>query len=157
MTKEQKQEFTLRITGANKSEMIVILCDMFAVYCEDAVQACEKNDFTEFHNSLRRARNVLCELINSLDRSYDVANRIYEIYRFMERQLIQANVKQSAEPIPDVIRLIQKLNTGYRVVSKEDSSPTIMQNAETVYTGMTYGKNDLCNNSNAVSNRGFFA
>ena len=32
MKKEKKQEFTLRITRANKSQMIVILYDMVLVY-----------------------------------------------------------------------------------------------------------------------------
>ena len=44
MKKEQKQEFTLRITRANKTQMIVILYDMVLVYLEDSLEAFEKED-----------------------------------------------------------------------------------------------------------------
>ena len=42
MKKEKKQEFTLRITRANKTQMVVILYDMVLTYLEDAIEAFEK-------------------------------------------------------------------------------------------------------------------
>ena len=36
MTKECKQQFTLRITQANKTELIVILYEMLLAYTQDA-------------------------------------------------------------------------------------------------------------------------
>lgn len=157
MTKEMKQEFTLRITNANKSETIVILCDMLLAYTEDA-----KNAFTgsegkaAFGEAIRKARACLSELINSLNRNYEIAGHIYELYRYTERQLIAAQVKQSIEPLSEVGKVISRLNESYREVARMDSSPALMGNTETVYAGMTYGRNQITESSNAPSNRGFF-
>ncbi len=63
MTSEKKQEFTLRISQANKTELVVILYDMFQAYLEDAEHA----EGEEFHNAISHARAVLNELIESLD------------------------------------------------------------------------------------------
>lgn len=152
MTNERKQEFTLRITGANKTEMIVILYDMFQAYLEDAVET------EEFHNAICHARAVLSELIESLNMEYEIAQNLYQIYRYVERLLIQADVRLDAVPLKEASGIIGKLRDAYEVVSKEDTSSPVMENADTVYAGMTYGKTELQeSNINSSSNRGFLA
>lgn len=191
MNNERKQEFTLRITGANKTEMIVILYDMFQAYLEDAMtascgEACQTTDGTdnkesqaanhqiseespevaarseidqkEFHNAISHARAVLSELIESLNMEYEIAQNLYQIYRYVERLLIQADVRLDAVTLKEASRIIGKLRDAYEVVSKEDTSSPVMENADTVYAGMTYGKTDLQeSNLNNSTNRGFLA
>ena len=156
MTNELKQEFTLRITRANKSETIVILCDMFLAYIEDAKAAMEQNrDEKAFREALRKSLSCLRELIASLHMEYEIAGNIYQLYRYAEREVIAAQIKRSVEPLQNAVMVMEGLNKAFREVSKQDSSPAIMTNTETVYAGMTYGKNDISENSNLTSNRGF--
>ena len=42
MTKELKQQFTLKISQANKTGLVVILYEMLLIYLEEATQAYEK-------------------------------------------------------------------------------------------------------------------
>ena len=51
MTKEQKQEFTRRISQANKSGMIVILYDIFLAYIQDALD--ERDNQSVYHASIK--------------------------------------------------------------------------------------------------------
>ena len=48
MTKEMKQQFTLKITRANKSQLVVILYEMLLTYLDEAQSAHEKNDRSNF-------------------------------------------------------------------------------------------------------------
>lgn len=172
MTDKKKQEFTLRITQANKSETVVILYDMFQTCLEDANLAAVKNaerssvssnpreamDGAEFHRAIRQARAVLNELIESLFMEYDIAQNLYQIYRYVERLLIRADVRLEVSPLKEAGRLMGKLGHAYELVSKEDTSPAIMENAESVYAGMTYGKTELHeSNIGSSANRGFLA
>ena len=50
MTKELKQEYTLRITQANKTQLITILYEMLLVYVDDARTAYEKKIGWNFVN-----------------------------------------------------------------------------------------------------------
>ncbi len=154
MTSEKKQEFTLRITQANKSELVVILYDMFQAYLEDAEQA----EGEAFHKAISQARAVLNELIESLAMEYEIAKNLYQIYRYVERLLIQADVRQDKEPLKEVSGHMKQLRDAYDTISKEDTSPSVMENTEVVYAGMTYGKSDLNeNNVGGASKRGFLA
>lgn len=157
MTDERKQEFTLRITNANISELTVIMCDIFAEYCNDASKALENKDYELFRIEIARARRVLSDLIASLDRTLDLSNHIYELYRFVERMLIKADIKRDNSFLTSGLNIINKLNESYKQVSAKDTSEALMKNTEEVYAGMTYGKYDVSSSSVSQSNRGFFA
>ena len=81
MTNEEKQDFMLRISQANKSGLVVILYDMFLTYIKDA-KACEPKS-AELCTSIRNSRNVLSELIDSLHMEYDIAKSTCELYRYV--------------------------------------------------------------------------
>lgn len=73
MTKDEKQQFTFRITQANSTEMIVILYEMLLCYLKEAEEAVEKEDKAAFHEAVRKARGCMNELLQSLHLEYEPA------------------------------------------------------------------------------------
>ena len=88
MTNELKQEFTRRITKANKTELIVILYDMLLQYILDSKSAVELDNENQFKIEVRRARQCIDELIASLDLQYAIGVNLFQIYQFMKRAKI---------------------------------------------------------------------
>ena len=66
MTNEKKQEFTLRITQANKSQLIVLLYEIFLQYMEDAKDALADGQKDAFHRSMEKSIDCLRELTDSV-------------------------------------------------------------------------------------------
>ena len=156
MKKEKKQEFTLRITRANKAQMIVILYDMVLVYLEDSLEAFEQKDYITYRWNIERAKDCLDELINSLHMEYELAGVLKGLYYFYKRELTSAGVKKDKEKVLSVMNLIQELKESYEKIAPQDTSAPIMENAQTVYAGLTYGKSSLnLNLSDQGTNRGF--
>ena len=156
MKKEKKQEFTLRITRANKTQMIVILYDMVLEYLKDSLEELDKENFKEFKWNVERAKDCLDELLNSLNLEYEIAGILRGLYFFYKRELSTAVVYHSREKVQPVMNMIQELKESYEKVSLEDTSAPIMENAQTIYTGLTYGKDSLnVSLSDQGSNRGF--
>ena len=56
MTRELKQEYTRKITQANKSQLITILYEMLLIYVEEAADAHEKEDRGGFREGIRKAK-----------------------------------------------------------------------------------------------------
>ena len=56
MTKELKQEFTLRITQANKTQLITILYEMVLLYIEEAKEALDAEDKAACKAAVRKIR-----------------------------------------------------------------------------------------------------
>ena len=156
MKKEKKQEFTLRISRANKTQMIVILYDMVLTYLEDAVEVFEKNNYKEYKWNIDRAKDCIDELLNSLHMEYEIAGMLKGLYFFYKRELTTAAVRMQKEKILPVIQMIKELKNSYEQVAAQDTSAPIMENAQTIYAGLTYGKDSLnVNLSDQGLNRGF--
>lgn len=156
MTRELKQEFTLKISQANKTELAVILYEMLLAYLEDARAAYGEQDKEGFRQGLKRARACLHELMSSLHLEYEPAGNLLQLYGYADRAIIRADVKISVEELDDVEKMMRKLHDAYQTVSEQDTSGPVMSNAQTVYAGLTYGRNQLTESlTDQGSSRGF--
>lgn len=158
MTKELKQQYTLRITQANKTELIVILYDMILSYLEEAKDAHENADRAGFRDAIRKIRGCNQELIASLHLEYEPAMNLLSLYLYVNRELVRADVHDNPENLENVRTVIEGLREAYVMVAAQDTSGAVMQNTQTVYAGLTYGKGDLTENmADQGTNRGFLA
>ncbi len=156
MTRERKQEFTLKISQANKTQLIVILYEMALIYMEEAKEADHVGNREDFKAALRRTRGCINELIASLCFEYEIAMNLFQLYMYVSRELARAEGKGSAEPVRNAEKIISDLLEAYRKLSKQDISAPVMENAQSVYTGLTYGKKQLLESlSNHGGSRGF--
>ena len=155
MTKEMKQNYTLRISQANKSELVVIIYEMLLTYIEDARTAHADGDTGLFAGSLRKAENCIRELMASLHMDYVLAGKLLSLYVYAVKLLSKAKLHNSTKELAEVEKMMRKLHDAYAAVSREDTSDSVMENTQTVYAGLTYGKNQLMESlSNEGSLRG---
>lgn len=156
MTKELKQEFTLRITHANKTQLITILYEMILLYLAEAKETLSAEDKTEYKNAIRKIRGCMDELITSLHMEYALAQNLLQLYLYINRELVQASMHYRQENLEHVEFIIKKLHTAWKQIETQDMSDPIMGNTQIVYAGLTYGRNTLTENmSNIEENRGF--
>ena len=158
MTKECKQQFTLRITQANSTQMVVILYEMLLCYIEESREALSAQDNNAFKEAVRKARACLNELINSLHLEYKPAPDLLRLYYFCLRRLANAEVRKKEEPLSEIEKVINPLHDAYEEVAKQNKKGPVMKNSQTVYAGLTYGRNTLTENmTDQGTNRGMLA
>jgi len=156
MTDKLKKEFTLKITQANSTELIVILYDMILVYIKEAEEFLSKKNQGEYARSIQKIRNCIGELMNSLNLEYEMARNMYSLYVFFLKELVKAERKENGLSYLEKIEpMIESLRNAYNTVALENKTGPLMQNAQTVYAGLTYGRNDINTNLEQLSNRGF--
>lgn len=158
MTDKLKKEFTLKITQANATELIVILYDMILVYIKEAGDFWENDDKKEYQRSLQKIRNCIGELMESLNLEYEMARNMYSLYVFFLKEIVKAEIKPSGYThLESICPMIESLRNAYDKVASENKNGPLMQNTQTVYAGLTYGKKDVNVNLEQLSNRGFRA
>ena len=156
MTNEKKQAFTLRITSANSTELIEILYEMLLEYVDDAKAAIEKNDINEIHDSIRKARGCLRELMESIDFEYDLAGYFMSLYAYVNKELLLAEIRKDIKIFDNVKVVIEPLRDTYIELAKLDKSEPVMQNTQKVTAGLTYSKGNINESLDEQSNRGFY-
>ena len=157
MSKEKKQENTLKITQANKTQLIVILYEMALTYMEEAKEAYDKNNRKEFRQAISRIRGCINELMGSLRFEYELAIRILGLYMFITKELARAEVRMDYGHVANAENIIRELLKAYREVSFKDDSGPVMQNAQIVYSGLTYDRKDVLDSLSNNTNRGYTA
>ncbi|HAF25814.1 MAG TPA: hypothetical protein DCG85_00720 [Lachnospiraceae bacterium] len=155
MTDEKKQQFVLRISQANKTEMIVILYEMFLIYLKDAEEALDKDDIRSFREKIKRARACLNELTESLNFEYELAGTFLSLYVYITKLLVRADIHKEKAPLKESEKIISRLHEAYVQIVPEDKSGPVMSNTQTVYAGLTYGRNDINISTDSDTNRGF--
>lgn len=156
MTRELKQELTLRITQANKTQLITILYEMTLLYVDEAEEALEADDRAAFKAAVRKIRGCMNELISSLHLEYELAQNLLQLYLYVNRELVKASAHFDRENLEHVRLVIGELHKAYRQIESQDRSGPVMGNTQTVYAGMTYGRNTLTENvADPARNRGF--
>ena len=164
MKKEDKQQFTLRITRANPTEMVVILYEMLLCYLEDAKEALQPGEPgvpgepDGFREAVRNARGCLNELLRSLDLRYEPAPALQRLYMFCIRRLARGEQRRDAGLLDEIKRVIVPLRDAYCSIADQNGAGPVMNNSQTVYAGLTYGRNTLTENlADQGLNRGILA
>ena len=156
MTTELKQEYTLRISQANKTQLITILYEMVLLYIDEAEGALEAGDRKAVKSAVRKARGCVEELTASLHLEYELAQNLLQLYLYADRELVKASSRYEKEPLAHVRLIMDQLHRAYEQIQDLDTSGPVMGNTQAVYAGLTYGRNTLMENITAPeSNRGF--
>ena len=158
MNKEKKQEFTVRITNANRSELVVILYDMILTYLEEGKAFLKAGKQEEFCEEVKKAQDCVKELLSALDKQYEIASELAKLYLYVNRTFVKIMVKPEEELIASAENVIKGLRESFQEIAKQDESSVLMGNAQEIYAGLTYGKNSLNENlSDEGGSRGFLA
>ena len=154
MTKETIKTFQYRITQATASQLVVILYDMAIEYLNDA---CESDSAKQAHNNIYMAQKGIDQLICGLDMQYEISANLFVIYNHMKRSLISASVSLDNNEINRITGLLKKLRASFYEVSKQDDSEPLMKNTQAVYSGLTYSRGGISNETQTdnIENRGF--
>lgn len=143
MTTEKKQMFTRRITQANKTQLVVIVYEMLLVYLTDAQKAKEAQDTDGFIQNIGLARDCIGELRSSLDFKYGLSHNLFALYCYADKELARDTFSLKTDNLDTIRVMFTRLHDAFEVVSRQDNSAPLMENTQSVYAGLTYGRTDL--------------
>ena len=143
MNKEKKSEFTLRISQANPTELIIILYEIAIEYVSGAITANDNGDTATVKSECRNASNCIEEMLNNLHYEYELAGNLKAIYLYMKKVLRNAIISNETEGLQTVVKELTVLRDAYDQIKDTDQSGPVMVHTQAVLTGMTYGRNSV--------------
>lgn len=158
MERDKIQEFTLRVTQASKTELVVILYDLILSDIKEANRYFGEEDLSSFVHELKHASKCVNELMATLDYKISLSHELLSLYSYVNKTIIAAQMKKDPSLLSSVVSVIEKLKVAFEEISKKDISGPVMENTHQVYAGLTYGKGTLNESlSTYDQNRGFKA
>ncbi|MCR5330182.1 MAG: flagellar protein FliS [Lachnospiraceae bacterium] len=159
MDKEKQRDFTMRITQANRTELLVITYDILLEEIDEAGRNFKAGDITEYVRSMKSAQRFVAELMSTLDYKYPVSAQLLRLYEYVQRVLIKGEMAKKPENLDSARNVITGLRNAFAKVAQTDDSAPLMENTQSVFAGLTYGKGSL-NETDLdpnATNRGFLA
>jgi flagellar protein FliS len=110
---------TTAVATSSPGQLVLMLFDGTLRYIGAARKAASEESFPRrnerMHNNLVKAQTILRELQCSLDLAAggEFAERMFQLYEFMNYNLQQANLKKSPEPIDIVEKLLLQIRDAW--------------------------------------------
>ena len=155
MTKEKTQEYTRRISQANPTDMVVVIYDIALGYAKDARVAISGKDSGSLNMAVVNIRRCINELIASLDYNYSPAGELLMLYTYCSRRLSTVSTEKDETALAEVENIISGLRDAYAEIAEKNTSGAVMENTQSVYAGLTYGRGVLNEEIVGSDNRGF--
>ena len=159
MEKSKLQEFAARVTQANRSELVVVIYEAVLASIAEGKRCLAEEQIEEARLEISRARSLITELMGSLDMQYGISHYLRQLYIFAYQELCHGIAMRQPELFDHASDIFEKLLPSFQEVAKQDDSEAVMQNVQTIYAGLTYGRGTL-NETIGVevdTNRGFQA
>ncbi len=114
-----------RILAAEPLELVRILYRLAIDKVREAREHMERGDIAARAKAISTASQAIGELHGSLDPAAggDVARRLAQLYEYMQRRLLEASVRQSAEPLNEVLGLLATLSEAWQRIRTEPTAP----------------------------------
>ncbi len=98
-----------KIMTASPAELTLMLYDGAIKFCNIAETAIEQKDIPKAHLNITKVEKIIDYLRQTLDMNYAVAQDFENIYSYLSRRLVEANMKKDKE-------ILEEVNTHLRSV-----------------------------------------
>jgi flagellar secretion chaperone FliS len=105
----------MEIQAASAEKLVCIVFEQLVVNLERARIAMERKDVELRVDSLRRARNIVAELLSTLDfeRGGSLANQLADLYQFMLYELVDIGQRGDVVTMRKLVNIASQLRDGF--------------------------------------------
>ena len=114
-----KQYKQVQVKTANNEKLLIMLYQGCIKFLKLAKKSVDEDDIEGANNYIIRSQDIIRELMNTLDmeKGGDIANNLYQLYDFMNRKLIEANINKDKEKIKIVEDMMAELLEAWKQIA----------------------------------------
>lgn len=107
-----------KVMMASPAELTLMLYEGAIKFCNIAIMGIEQNDIEKAHNNIRKAEKIIQYLRETLDMRYPVAKEFENIYVYLERRLVEANIKKEKEILEEICEHLRSVRDTWKEVMR---------------------------------------
>ncbi|MED3574794.1 flagellar export chaperone FliS [Cytobacillus praedii] len=102
------------VLTASPGELTLMLYNGCLKFLNQAKRAVQEKNIEAKHTNLSKAQNIISELMVTLNFDYDIAKDMRKLYDYMNRRLIEANIKNDIAIISEVEELVTEFRDTWK-------------------------------------------
>ncbi|QDP41270.1 flagellar export chaperone FliS [Radiobacillus deserti] len=108
------------INTASPGELTLMLYKGCEKFIKLAKKGVEEGNHEVKNVNIQKAQKIISELMVTLDKSYEISNQILPLYDYMNRRLIDANVKNDISILEEVEGLVSEFTETWTEVIRKN-------------------------------------
>lgn len=117
---QQHQAYkTNAVNTATPQELTLMLYNGCLKFIKQAKKAMEESNIPAKNTNIQRAQDIISELIITLDHNAPIAKEILPLYEFINRRLIDANIKNDPVILMEAYVLVEDFRNTWKEVMKQ--------------------------------------
>ena len=119
LPKAYEQYNNSKILTASKPELTLLLYEGAIKFCNIAIMGIEQKNIPKAHNNIMKVQRIIAEFRATLDFKYPVAEDFDRVYEYLERRLVEANIKKDIEILEEVNTHLRSMRDNWKEVMKK--------------------------------------
>lgn len=106
------------IYTATPEELTLMLYDGAVKFGNQALIALEQKDFDKANTLIQKMQNIIREFQFTLKKGYEISDQLNNVYDYIHRILVTANLKKDKEKLEEALSLIRELRDAWKEAMK---------------------------------------
>ena len=107
-----------KIMTATPAELTLMLYEGAIKFGNISIKAIEDGDMQKAHENIVKVEKIIDEFRRTLDFKYAVAQDFENIYSYLSRRLIEANIKKDKEIMEEVVKHLRSVRDTWKEVMR---------------------------------------
>lgn len=109
------------IQTADQGKLILMLYDGAIRFLNIAIDNMDFRKYDIVNHNIIRAQDIITELMLSLnmDEGGEIAKNLFNIYAYLKKRLLEANIKKEAEILKEIIKHLKNLRSAWEEAIKK--------------------------------------
>lgn len=107
-----------KVMTASPAELTLMLYDGAIKFCNLAITAVEQRDIQKAHTNIIKVEKIIDYLRQTLDMKYPVAQDFENIYAYLSKCLVEANMKKDMEILNEVNTHLHSVRDNWKEVMR---------------------------------------
>lgn len=107
-----------KILTASPAELTLMLYEGAIKFCNIAIMGIEQKDIEKAHTNIMKTERIINHLRVTLDMKYPVAQDFDRIYVYLERRLLEANMKKDTEILEEILTHLRSVRDTWKEVMR---------------------------------------
>lgn len=114
-----------KVLTASPAELTLMLYEGMIKFCNRAIDAVENKDIQKAHTNIVKIEDIVEYLRITLDMKYPVAQDFERIYLYLDRRLVEANIKKDKEILVEISGHLHMLQDTWKEIMRTSNKKEI--------------------------------
>lgn len=115
-----------KVLTAKPAELTLMLYDGAIKFCNMAKDGIDTADIEKAHVNITKAQRIIDYLRQTLDMKYEVAKDFENIYSYLSRRLVEANLHKDPEILEEILTHLRSVRDNWKEVMKKNGIASSM-------------------------------